>query len=141
VGWAAFEDAPPYHAAPQTEPPQRPKSPAPGEAATLPQEQPQPQQGGRGRLAASGAAPHRQERSPGGGQAHSPPIDIPAAGGGGYPLGRGEEDPELSEFSSFHFWRSPPAMLADDAEISDLHDGGRSPARHPTAAAAAAHAH
>ena len=78
-------------------------------------------------LSAAAGPGHGDARS------HSPPIDIPlAAGGAQSPPGEGE-DPGLSEYSSFQFWRSPPAMLsmADEAELGDLREdleGGLPPA-------------
>lgn len=46
---------------------------------------------------------------------HSPPIDIPMSHGVHSPP---EEAPELDEFSSFKYWRSPPTMLVDDADLA-----------------------
>lgn len=46
---------------------------------------------------------------------HSPPIDIPMSHGSHSPP---DEATEFDEFSSFNYWRSPPAMLVDDADIA-----------------------
>ena len=46
---------------------------------------------------------------------HSPPIDIPMSHGSHSPP---DEATEMDEFSSFNYWRSPPAMLVDDADIA-----------------------
>lgn len=82
------------------------------------------------------AAKHIQPSAaagPGDARSHSPPIDIPlAAGGAQSPPGEGE-DPAMSQYSSFQFWRSPPAMLsmADEAELGDIREdleGGLPPA-------------
>ncbi len=75
---------------------------------------------------------------------HSPPIDIPMSHGPNSPP---EEAAELDEFSSFNYWRSPPAMLVDDTELtansadtdsngadSNGADSGESPAHSPEGA-------
>ena len=69
---------------------------------------------------------------------HSPPIDIPMSHGAHSPP---EEAAELDEFSSFNYWRSPPAMLVDDADLardsadadSPKADSTESPAESPEA--------
>ena len=69
---------------------------------------------------------------------HSPPIDIPMSHGAHSPP---EEAAELDEFSSFNYWRSPPAMLVDDADLardsadvdSPKADSAESPAESPEA--------
>ncbi len=55
-------------------------------------------------------------------RSHSPPIDIPASSGGVQAPQSEGEDPALSQYSSFQFWRSPPTMLADDVELGDLRE-------------------
>lgn len=70
---------------------------------------------------------------------HSPPIDIPMSHG---PHSPPEEATELDEFSSFNYWRSPPAMLVDDVELaanpadtdSNGADSAESPAQSPEGA-------
>lgn len=67
---------------------------------------------------------------------HSPPIDIPMSHGSHSPP---EEATELDEFSSFNYWRSPPAILVDDADLagnladadSNGADSAESPAESP----------
>ena len=46
---------------------------------------------------------------------HSPPIDIPMSHGSHSPP---DDATETNEFSSFNYWRSPPAMLVDDVDIA-----------------------
>ncbi len=70
--------------------------------------------------AGSGPAPDAHQ--------HSPPIDIPMSHGQHTPP---EEVAELDEFSSFNYWRSPPAMLVDDADLAA--DSAESPAESPDA--------
>ena len=80
--------------------------------------------------AGSGPAPDAHQ--------HSPPIDIPMSHGQHTPP---EEVAELDEFSSFNYWRSPPAMLVDDADLaadsadaaSAGADSAESPAESPDA--------
>ena len=70
---------------------------------------------------------------------HSPPIDIPMSHGSHSPP---EEATELDEFSSFNYWRSPPAILVDDADLaanladaeSNGADSAESPAQSPEGA-------
>jgi hypothetical protein len=71
---------------------------------------------------------------------HSPPIDIPMSHGSHSPP---EEATELDQFSSFNYWRSPPAILVDDADLatnladadsSNGADSAESPAQCPEGA-------
>ena len=57
----------------------------------------------------------------------SPPIDIPVSHGLHSPPA---EAPELDEFSSFNYWRSPPAMLVDDADLARDSADADSPGAH-----------
>lgn len=97
-GWAAFEERPAFSGA---------EEPAAAVAAQPP----------AAASPAAGTAGHGEFRS------QSPPIDIPAAAGSGRvsPPGEGE-DLALSQYTSFYFWRSPPTILADDAELGDLRE-------------------
>jgi len=113
-GWAAFEERAAFLGADEPAAASAAQPTAPGPAAAT-------------------TAGHGEFRS------QSPPIDIPAAAAGSgrvSPPAEGE-DPALSQYTSFHFWRSPPTILADDAELGDLREdlegslpseGGASPA-------------
>ncbi|BDA44664.1 Serine/threonine-protein phosphatase 6 regulatory subunit at N-terminal half [Coccomyxa sp. Obi] len=119
--WSAFEDQRPAAAAPDSGWADFDERPAFSGAAD-----PALQQEGSGAAARPIQPPTAPvaaaDSGPGEPRSHSPPIDIPASSGGVQAPQFEGEDPALSQYSSFQYWRSPPTMLADDVELGDLRE-------------------